>query len=140
MTITYWLQRADSASEERGMIGRNDAERLIADHKWPSEFRYKKKLEKAGEKTCDPGIGFVSEDKRILHVCPQASGRVLCHYHYDDTWRLLWLFPLRDQAQAYWFEESLEDAVGVVSKFFANDHKWLKQRSETESKAFDQAA
>ena len=137
MTITYWIQHADFESEEFGMIGRADAETAFRRHSWKKELDRKKALEAEGQETCDPGIGFISTDKRILHLCPQASGRVLCHYHFDSTWRFLGLVLYRNQNQEYWFEAKRDDAVQVVSRFFANDHKWLKRRAKTGSKVFD---
>ena len=140
MTITYWIQHADFESEEFGLIGRTDAQAVFRKHNWKAELKRRRELDDERQETCDPGIGFVSNDKRILHLCPQYSGRVLCHYHFDSTWRLLWLIPLRGQKQDYWFEPTLDDAVEVVSRFFANDHKWLKQRSKAGSKVFEVAA
>lgn len=137
MTITYWLQHADFESEEHGLIGRRDAQRAFREHGWPKELAYKDARERERRECCDPGIGFVSNDKRILHICPQASGRIMCHYHYDSTrWRL-WMIPFRDQAQEFWFEDGKDDAEEVIARFFANDHKWLKRRAKAGSKAFD---
>jgi hypothetical protein len=137
LTITYWIQHADFESEEFGLIGRADAQTVFKKHNWKSELQQLQAREDQGKETCDPGIGFVSNDKRILHLCPQASGRVLCHYHFDSTWWFLWLVPLRGQKQEYWFENKRDDAVEVVSRFFANDHKWLKQRAKTGNKVFE---
>ena len=139
MTITYWIQHADFESEEFGLIGRADAQEVFRKHNWKAELERRRELEEDGKETCDPGIGFVSNDKRILHLCPQASGRVLCHYHFDTTWRLFWLIPWPGQKQEFWFEDSRDDAVEVVSRFFANDHKWMKRRARAGDKVFEVA-
>lgn len=140
MTITYWIQHADYESEDFGLVGRPDAEAVFKKHNWKVELERKRALEAEGQDTCDPGIGFISTDKRILHLCPQASGRVLCHYHFDSTWRLFGVTLYRNQTQEYWFEEKRDAALEVVSRFFANDHKWMKQRSKTASKVFEEVA
>ena len=134
MTITYWIQHADFESEDLGLIGRSDAQAVFTAHNWKAEHKRQQSLVDKGRENCDPGMGFVSDDKRILHLCPQRSGRVLCHYHFDSTWRFLWLVPWRGQKQEYWFEATLDDAADVVSRFFANDHKWMKRRARSGSK------
>ncbi len=137
MTITYWIQHADFESEDLGLIGRSDAQVVFRKHNWKSELKRQQALVDKGKENCDPGMGFVSNDKRILHLCPTPSGRVMCHYHFDSTWRFLWLVPLRGQKQEYWFEPRLDEAVDVVSRFFANDHKWLKRRAKVGSQVFE---
>lgn len=50
-----------------------------------------KELEASGKDFCPPGIGFVHDSGRILHICP---GKELSMYHYHSSKKLFGLVPI----------------------------------------------
>jgi hypothetical protein len=78
-----------------------------------------KSLDERESESCPPGIGFVGDDRRVLHICPAEDGSALCMFlgpvqadcknaSIHLQYRLLQLFYRRD-----W--ESLVKALQAAS-------------------------
>ncbi len=130
MSITYWIQRADFRSDEFDAVSEANAQQALKEHDWPAELDYMDELEAAGTETCPPGIGFVSDDGRILHICPERNGRAMMHYHFTSSWRLLWLIPMSGEGLQTRDDMPFAEAGKLLSNFFANDHDRLIRYAE----------
>jgi hypothetical protein len=92
MPVTCWLQHADFASEDRGAVALDGAITVLNAVDWPSELDAMRQREARGEEFCPPGVGFVSDDGRIPHICPTGGEATLCHYHFPAAGGFLrWL-------------------------------------------------
>lgn len=84
MEIRYWIQQADYTSTEYDPVDVGTAIRILRSHDWPAALEFEREREAAGLETCPPGIGFVADQNRILHICPGRGGTALVHYHTDE--------------------------------------------------------
>lgn len=82
--IRYWLQRADYTSTEYDAVDAATAVRILDLHDWRAELEFEREREAAGLETCPPGIGFVADANRFLHICPGRDATALVHYHTDE--------------------------------------------------------
>jgi hypothetical protein len=122
MPVTYWIQHADLSAEERGVIDADAALGALEEVDWASELRHLDSLETEQRECCPPGIGFVADDGRILHICPSGSDTALCHYHFRNPGGFLSrLFGTR-QATVTAKHVPLSAASGLISSFFAARH------------------
>jgi hypothetical protein len=80
-----WLQRGDYTATEYGATDVATAIRLLNSHDWLAELAFESERNAAGMETCPPGIGFVADASRILHICPARDGTALVHYHFEES-------------------------------------------------------
>ena len=72
--LPYWIQRADYSATDFEPVSLPAAQALLRDHDWKAERSYQKSLEDSDEDQCPPGIGFVGDNGRVLHICPEEDG------------------------------------------------------------------
>ena len=130
MLIPYWIQRADFTSEDYSTVDYKKAERVLKGHDWNAEIKKQEELEQSGKEHCDPGIGFVPDDGRILHICPDGKGKAYFHYHYYETRKILAIIPLRSQQTASKMDINEFELGEVIRRFFLNDHDWLISKAK----------
>ncbi len=123
--IPYWIQHADFSTDEFPPTNIASAIKAFGEHCWESELEMRMRREDVGEDFCDPGIGFVPGDGRILHICPMAKGRGYIHYHFPEDKRLLGLIPLHSQAVRSNMDIQVRDAHDFIRRFYDGDHDWL---------------
>ena len=129
MKITGWIQRSDYSSIELGTIDLHSGLKQFREFDWSSELQRRAKLETGGEDCCDPGMGYVSEDDRILHICPIGEGRIYFHYHYTLPRKIFGL-PIG------WYDKlvscldlNIEEVPTLVQNFFVGDHESFIRRA-----------
>lgn len=121
--VKYWIQRADFEASEGATSSAGEAIRIFEAQDWPKELNYQAEMEAAGSDCCPPGFGLVADDGRILHLCPEPGGPLLCHYHFPEEYRLFGLFRRRRQATLSWGHTGT--ASELVDSFFENRHDVL---------------
>jgi hypothetical protein len=82
--LRYWIQQADFTAKDYDPVDLIEAERLLTDYNWGKARAFMRSLAQArgvdsGE-YCEPGIGFVTDAGRLLHICPREEGEALCMY------------------------------------------------------------
>jgi len=87
--IPYWIQHADFSADEFPPTNIASAIKAFWEYCWISELETRMRREDAGADLCDPGIGFVPGEGRILHIFPIAEGRGFIRYHFPEDKRLL---------------------------------------------------
>lgn len=132
MAITYWIQRADFTSDEFDAVDETEARRALTGHGWAAELDLMDTREARDEETCPPGIGFIADDGRILHICPERDGRAMYHYHFKAPWRLLWLIPMSGEGLRTRMDMPFSETPELITRFFANDHDWLIRHAKAE--------
>lgn len=85
MKLPYWIQRADYSATDFDPVSLPAAQALLRAHDWKAERSYQNSLEDAGEDSCPPGIGFVGDNDRVLHICPEEDGSAYCFYLTTGT-------------------------------------------------------
>jgi len=78
--MNVWIQSADFSTEEF-QVDCDEACDLYQTHNWTAELVLQGTLSNDNKACCPPGIGFVSDEGHILHICP-GEDEVLFHYHY----------------------------------------------------------
>jgi hypothetical protein len=128
-TTRYWIQKADFSAEEFASATASEAIDIIHHHDWNRELALRFEREAAGKEFCDPGIGFIASDGRILHICPVNDRSAYFHYHFPVSTKILGLIPRTRQVTSSNMSIQQERLSEVVEKFFQGDHDWLLSHS-----------
>jgi hypothetical protein len=120
-SLPYWIQRADFSATDYGPVDTSGAVRAFTSN-------LLSKLEKAGERCCAPGIGFVDPAGPILHVCPGADGSALVHYHNNTTRKFLGIVPLRQSTVHTKEGISRSDVADLITHFFEARNDWILRK------------
>ena len=91
--ISYWIQRADFSTQDFTAESELEVLKVLSAHDWEGELGFRRQLESEGKECCDPGIGILPGDGRILHICPVDIDPVYLHYHYTEKTKRLGIFP-----------------------------------------------
>ena len=125
MLIPYWIQKADFSHEDFDAVDYRQAEVALKNFDWRREKQYQQELETSERENCDPGIGFPSDDGRILHICPDGTGKAYFHYHYSTERKFLWIIPYTSDEIATVLNINELDFGEIIKRFFLSDHEWL---------------
>ena len=129
MLIPYWIQKADFTSEDFGAVDYKQAQVALKKFDWAKEIQKQNELEKSGNESCDPGIGFISDDGRMLHICPNGKGKAYFHYHFSKTRRLFGLIPSKSDLIASRMDIHEFDLAEVIRRFYLSDHEWIMDKT-----------
>ncbi len=129
MEIPYWIQHADFSSEDFPVTDVVGATKAYENHNWDAELEARQNREEVGQEWCDPGIGFVVGDGRILHVCPMEEGRASVHYHYVEPRTFLRFFGYHSSGLRSNMDIERASASEFIQRFFLDDHEWLVQNT-----------
>ena len=69
--MNAWLQSADVSVKDL-VLAADEAVRLLSTHDWAGEDSERRRLESDKRDFCPAGLGLVSGDGNILHVCPDG--------------------------------------------------------------------
>ena len=125
-SIPYWIQRADLTADDFPAVDEQGAIEAFEGVDWQRELA----RQTGDAESCDPGIGFVPGDGRILHICPQADGLVYLHYHYVDESESRDFFRSTKQRTRTKRSVPHSEVPGYISRFFKDDHDWLLGKTE----------
>lgn len=126
--MKYWIQRADFSAVDREAPDADQFLAVLEKHDWASELRYRAVLEQAHAEWCDPGLGIVPEDGRLLHLCPQEDGSISCHYKFMKQRRMLGITYAQTPVLKTSQLSSMAQAPEVIRLFLANDHDALSRQ------------
>ena len=129
MIANCWIQASDFNSVDLGHLDEEAAISAYKDHDWDTALRERDRLEELGVEFCDPGIGFVMEGGRILHICAVERNEAMSHYHYAETKRFLGLIP--HQKQRVLTVTGLDTRVipKLIRNFYRGEHHELLRRA-----------
>ena len=115
--VSYWIQRADFTSADFGPVSLNEALAVLREHDWDAELSHKLALESSGKENCPPGIGFVTQSRHQLHICPRRDGIAECY------------FLELDSKSSGWFQEKVVRAEQdrLLELLFRGDYASLVQ-------------
>jgi hypothetical protein len=82
--IRYWTQRADFTTTDFPPATFKEALAALFRHDWSSDLELMRSLENTEQDFCMPGIGFVFQEGRVLHICPNHDATATCFYIADD--------------------------------------------------------
>jgi hypothetical protein len=127
-SLPYWIQRADIASADFEPVDVAGALHAFTTHDWNAELDLLSELEGKASEFCPPGIGFVTPNGAILHVCPSQDGRALVHYHPAVLSKLLPFIPIRRFAGHTKQGVERSDVLELIQWFFEGRHEWLLRK------------
>ncbi len=102
--------------------------KAVESHDWLWEIEAHDAIASEGGDCCDPGIGFVPGDGRILHICPGREDFYF-HYHFSEPTRFLGLFKSSRQMTWSALGWSADRKSEVVRKFYEADHDWFAENT-----------
>jgi hypothetical protein len=122
--MKIWIQLHDYSSKEVKGVAAAQAQEALASFDWKSELKLRDKYKGTA---CDPGLGLVSENGSILHICPIDEERCYIHYHYDVRKKLLGFIPSSSPESHYIESCSVEKAAMLIEHHFnGNEEEILK--------------
>lgn len=125
MMIPYWIQHADFSCDEFDPVDHIQGPKIIQSVDWKKELAIQEDRKASGKETCDPGVGFVATDGRILHICPKQNELYYFFYDFKQTRKLFGLFPSHYKSSRMSIDVSLKGLQEVIYRFFHSDHDWL---------------
>ena len=129
MLIPYWIQKADFTAEDFDAVDFKQAQDVFNKYDWHKEIKIKSDLDKSGSEYCDPGIGFVPGDGRILHICPDGKGKAGVHYHFLEKKKILGLIPHTSNQIVSNIDIKESEIEEIIHYFYLNDHEWLIRKT-----------
>lgn len=126
--IPYWIQRADLSATDYGPVEVTDGIRAFETHDWRHELDFYSELKSAGTECSPPGIGFVDPGRDILHICPSENGRVMVHYHFTATRKLLGFIPMPHSIVETKQELHRSVVSELIGFLFERRHDWMLER------------
>lgn len=113
--MLVWIQRHDFSYEELSINSSKEAIAAFQDYDWKKEYS---SFNETSEECCPPGFGIVSEDRYILHLCPDDSGSCLIHFHYPVREKVLFFFT-RDNEKVITRESvSWDEGILLIERMF----------------------
>ena len=110
-----WIQSHDFSSEEMDGATAEQAKTALATFDWLSEIE---KQNQSGDENCDPGLGLISNDGSILHICPRDKESCSIHYHYPTSKKVLGFIPVTSQESHYIEKYSMAKATELIDHHF----------------------
>jgi hypothetical protein len=117
--MKMWIQLHDYSSKEMDGAVAEQATEALATFDWMSELKQRDQFKGAA---CDPGLGLVSDNGSILHICPIDEQRCCIHYHYDVRSKLLGFIPSSTPESHHIESCSYERAAELIGHHF-NGHE-----------------
>ena len=130
MLIPYWIQKADLTSEDFDAVDYKQAQVALKKIDWRKEIQKQRELEHIGKENCDPGIGFVADDGRILHICQDGKGKAYFHYHFSETRKIFGIIPFKFDQVASRMSIVEYELAEVIRRFYLEDHEWLINKTK----------
>lgn len=130
--ISYWIQHADYSSDEFDAVQVEEAILAYQQHDWNAELAVWRKMTDEGEDCCPPGIGYVADDDRMLHLLPEDEKQGSFHYMFKVNAKLLFLIPYRRDKTHFAEHVARERFPSLIRSFFQNRHAELLIRGNPE--------
>lgn len=118
-----WLQKHDLSSDEFEIPDASSAKKVLREFDWQDQLS---RQAQATSETCDAGLGLVTDEGDILHICPGANGRSMVHFHFSDTRKLFGLFPRRVDLLKTFRDVSLDRVDQMIDALFVHDFERIK--------------
>jgi hypothetical protein len=117
----YWIQRADTSKRHFPTTDEVGAMVAFESHDWRSELLFKAQLEMEGVEFCEPGIGFVTDDGKTLHICPLTHANADYHFRFVQTKKVLGLIPRTSSRVLSRRNQSFLECLTAIEHFFRED-------------------
>ena len=113
--MMMWIQLHDLSNKEMEGATKEQAEQALSTFDWKGELSKEKESE---DETCPPGLGLVSDEGEILHICPINSESCFIHYHYFTSKKLLGFIPITGQENHFIETCSITKATELIRYHF----------------------
>ena len=116
-----WIQKENLESVEFEAPDSTVARRVLREVDWTWTFE----PQVPGDASA-LGLGLMAGDGHILHICPDAEGQCLVHFHFPHQVKVLGLIPLTVQEVRTMTGISLADAETMVESMFKGEYRTLQ--------------
>ncbi len=112
-----WIQSADYSSKIHPLVDANESIRMYRAHDWTKELALLSEMQAEQQDCCPPGIGFLRDDGRFLHICPDGDGRISLYFQ-----------PAHAPKSSTWTYSDLpeSDAEVAIKAFHSGQDAWFK--------------
>ena len=118
--MDMWIQLHDFSSSEKNDVSVEQAKEAFSTFDWKSEIDAVNKTKKD---TCDAGIGLVTPDQSILHICPIDLNSCYVFYSYKISTKLLGFIPTK-RTKDHWIDSlSFSEALKLIEHHFNGDRE-----------------
>ena len=127
--MNYWIQNSDFSNptglgESELVESAGQLLGILAEYDWAKENAYEEKcLAKNNDDCCPAGIGIVSDEGHILHICPKMTkGTAVVHLHHEVSTKILgFIKSTKDQVTT--FENVPQSKLeSAIKNFLANEY------------------
>jgi len=119
--MLLWIQLHDFSSEEMPIVNAMASKRAFSEFDWAAELTRQKEALEREEDCCDPGMGLVSDNGSILHLCPIDEKFLSFHYHYL-TIKKEFVFVSTESEEMHYVEKfPISEINDVINLHFAGD-------------------
>jgi|MudIll2142460700_1097286.scaffolds.fasta_scaffold199633_1 hypothetical protein len=125
--MKYWIQHSNFKSDEYEDISCSEAISIFKKHNWSHEAEILKQLEQEGKENCPFGIGFVSDEMGILHICPNSDKNATCFFHQNIVDKFLGFIPITKQKTYDALNIPLQRIPNMIEDFFNKKVENLKR-------------
>ena len=112
-----WIQSADYSSKTHPLVDANESIRVYKAHDWTKELALLNEMQAKQQDYCPPGIGFLRDDGRFLHICPDGTGHISVYFEPANM-------P-RTSTQTY-SDLPESDAEIAIQAFHSEEDAWFK--------------
>lgn len=120
-----WIQSADYSTQTFPFVDAADSLRLYHAHNWRDEMIWMDELQGLQQDFCPPGIGFIKDGRRFMHIMPDGVGNILVDYRSPDLPTTKRLDPVTGTSSPFVeFPESMLQAF--IEAFHAGDEEWFR--------------
>lgn len=119
--MIVWIQYHDYSSISLESPDINSALEAYDATDWESELQKEQEAIDSGTKSCPPGMGFVDEDKIILHICPTFND-FLYHYHHPVRKKLFGFIPYTNQEVYSVYLATDEHRLSIITYHYHGQH------------------
>ena len=121
--MEVWIQRHDLSHSDLHDGTIESAKRALFDFDWESELQKLDRADQPKDDVCPPGIGFVSDDKRILHIMPSRRSLSNYHYHFPERKKLLGLFSITQEETVTVMDLPDEYRETIIERHYEGKHE-----------------
>lgn len=120
MKYAYWIQGPDFNANDYDAVDVNGAIAVFKGNNWTEVEKARDLRENKDDEYCDPGIGIVPGDGRILHIALNKGNEFYIHYHFKKEG----LFGTSDKTASK-MSTDIADIPYFIELFFSGDHDSL---------------
>ncbi len=112
-----WIQSGDYSLKIYPLVDARESIRVYRAHDWARELALLDEMKARQQDYCEPGIGFIRDTGRFLHICHGGAGRLAIYFQPATM----------PEATARTFRDLAESDLEVaIEAFYSGEDSWFK--------------